>query len=484
MGESGTIDTSIYKQAGNANPFEFQNRLLENQQKENEVQRQGIDNQSAQIDLISKQFGHARNLLSSLLTNPKMGSGDMTSEVQAAVAQGMNLGLYNNQQAVEAIKGFPQVTATKGSGDYNKQVMQQRQWAQGHLDTLLSATQKLEQYQPGTTIVPDQSQNNLLQIPPRAGFGVRNQGNVPLQYPPGQEYQEPGGKINTVGPSGPAGYRPPVNNPASQATGWKAQPPAQTGAPIPPNQAPQQPQPTVPPRSGPLTTKLPPGALAEQEASRNLYAKDLVDGKTYNERTNPLRMAIPLLEKLGPTGTGPGRETVNHIKSFAQTFGIPIPNADDLKDAAKAKKYLEQNITSIAPPGTNIPSVLAAFESNPNTQQPNGAATELAKNMLALARMNRASQLAFQKTGLPTDQYAKWANNWGRTQDVRGYQSELYTPQERKKMADTIKPGTVLADKIRNSVETAKDLELLGDVEGHEMRSPPPKQVKGIQVPQ
>jgi len=38
MPDSGTIDTSIYKQAGNANPFEFQNRLLENQQKEQEVQ--------------------------------------------------------------------------------------------------------------------------------------------------------------------------------------------------------------------------------------------------------------------------------------------------------------------------------------------------------------------------------------------------------------------------------------------------------------
>ena len=105
---------------------------------------------------------------------------------------------------------------------------------------------------------------------------------------------------------------------------------------------------------------------------------------------NPLKQAIPLLEKLGKTGVGPTTETIQHIKSAAQSLGIPVPNDKAITNYAEAKKYLSQNAAAVAPPGTNIPSVLNAFEANPNMQQPQQAAVELSKMLYGLGRLRQA----------------------------------------------------------------------------------------------
>jgi hypothetical protein len=218
-------------------------------------------------------------------------------------------------------------------------------------------------------------------------------------------------------------------------------------------------------KPGPIATGLVPGEAAPMAASGEAYAKDLADSRNYAERMNPLKQAIPLVEKLGKSGTGPGQETVQHLKAFAQVFGIPTINQNTVKSYAELKKYLSQNAAAVAPPGTNIPSVLNAFEANPNVQQPQEAVAELSKMLYALGRMRQASVLAFQKTGLPGGQYTDWASKWAPQQDVRGYMADLMTPEQRKDLLSKIKKGSPQAAKISGSYTTAKGLNLLGDVE-------------------
>jgi hypothetical protein len=214
-----------------------------------------------------------------------------------------------------------------------------------------------------------------------------------------------------------------------------------------------------------LATSLAPGDTTPLTASAEVYAKDLNDSRNYGERMNPLRQAIPLLEKLGPTGSGPGQETIQHIKSFAQTLGLPVPNDKSITNYAEAKKYLAQNAATVAPPGTNIPSVLNAMEANPNMSQPQAAAVDLSKMLYGLGRMRQASVLAFRATGLPASQYTDWASKWSKDQDPRAYTADLMSPEQRAELAKKLKPGSEQAKKFRESYQTVKSLGLLGDVE-------------------
>lgn len=212
-------------------------------------------------------------------------------------------------------------------------------------------------------------------------------------------------------------------------------------------------------------TGLPPGETEQMGQSAAAYTKELEAARGYQDRVQPLREAIPRLERLGTRGTGPGTETYNDIKSFAQTWGLPIPNAAALKDFAEAKKYLTQNATALAPPGTNIPSVTAAFEANPNVSQPNKAATYLAKSMLTLARLRQASLMAFKESGLPGNRFNEFAADWIAKQDPKAYGADLWSKEDRAKLSKTLKPNTPQAKRFRSSVDEARRFGVLGDVE-------------------
>jgi hypothetical protein len=267
---------------------------------------------------------------------------------------------------------------------------------------------------------------------------------------------------------------PPVRQMMEGAQVVSREPPvdARTGKPLMTTQAAST-------MGGPIPTALPPGQSAAIEtatagpakASTEAYSKDLTDSRDYATRMNPLKQAIPLLEK---SKTGPGSETIQHVKAFAQAMGIPVPNEKSIADYAEAKKYLAQNAASVAPPGTNIPSVLNAFEANPNMQQPKQAAVDLSKMLYGLGRLKQASMLAFQKYGpkLPNGQpdaaqYNEWASKWSPKQDIRGYIADLMTPEQRAALTKSVKPGSPTAQKIKESYLSAKEHDLLGDVEGH-----------------
>lgn len=199
------------------------------------------------------------------------------------------------------------------------------------------------------------------------------------------------------------------------------------------------------PRGGPSAA--PPGAAEAQRevggiSGKNL-AGDLEAAKGYQRTVFPLEQAIPALEKLGTTGTGPGTSTINHLKSFVISN---VPGAadalkgtkDDVAAFDKANKYLVDFVNQTGNSGTND-KLAAAFSGNPSTKISNAAAVDVAKAALALQKMQRAQLSIFQKTGLPDDQYSKFTSGNALKLDPRAFAIDFMKPSQVEKMMAGLK---------------------------------------------
>jgi hypothetical protein len=99
--------------------------------------------------------------------------------------------------------------------------------------------------------------------------------------------------------------------------------------------------------------------------------------------------------------------------------------------------------------------VLNSMEANPSVKQPNEAAVHLSKMLYGLGRLRQASVLTFQaakkREGLTRQRLRGLASRWSRDQDPRAYMADLMTAEQRKKLSDSIKPGTTQAKKFRET---------------------------------
>lgn len=155
----------------------------------------------------------------------------------------------------------------------------------------------------------------------------------------------------------------------------------------------------------------------------------------YQEQTFPLEQAINALETLGTKGTGPGTETLNHIKSFALSMGVPGVDEKGVMTFDKAKKYLTDYVNQNGNNATND-KLAASFAGNPSVNISNAAAVDVAKSAVALRRLSEARTRAFEASGLPDSEFAKFAGKWAREHDVRVYGFDMMTPGQRKKVLE------------------------------------------------
>lgn len=194
------------------------------------------------------------------------------------------------------------------------------------------------------------------------------------------------------------------------------------------------------PRGGPAAAA--PGVAEAQTAvgaisGKNL-AEDLDASKNYQRTVFPLEKAIPALEQLGTTGTGPGTAEINNVKSFLLSMGVPGVNVDKIKNYDEANKYLVDFVNQTGNSGTND-KLAAAFSGNPSTKISNAAAQDVAKAALALQKMQRAQLSMFQKSGLPDDQYSKFTSSNALKLDPRAFGIDYMKPEQVKKMLGTMK---------------------------------------------
>lgn len=421
---------------------------------------QAIRSQMAQVQYVASQM--------SPLYKKKGGvtQEDLIKIAGPTIANGTKLGVKGVIPSVaEALQ------KTHGMTD-----VQRGQWLDQHYEQGLATGRQFEAELPRVTQVDD---NGNISVQPAGTQKNPRTFDVKKQVAPGQPTIDdrqtlPSGQPNpnygqpsVLGPGGSGGPnitdtvagRPPVRQFTEGSRVVSREPPvdAANGRPIQSREAAKA--------NAPIPTGLPPGAMAPLAASGESYAKDLADSRNYGERMNPLRQAIPLLEKLGKSGAGPGQETVQHFKAFANTFGIPTFNQKTIPDYAEAKKYLAQNGAAVAPSGTNMVVAENAFASNPNMSQPQQAAVDLSKMLYGLGRMKQASILAFKETGLPANQYTDWASRWSPQQDPRAYMADLMSPEDRARLSKAIKSGSEQAKRFKASVDVAKRLKLFGDVE-------------------
>jgi hypothetical protein len=126
----------------------------------------------------------------------------------------------------------------------------------------------------------------------------------------------------------------------------------------------------------------------------------------FAQRINPLRQAIPLLEKMKDTEIGPTSERWNDIKSTAVTLGagkLAGIDPEKIKDYNELKKYFTQYASQAAAtlgPKTND-GLATAVTSNPNVHMDKLSATELAKVAMGIERMQQAAALEFNERVQP-----------------------------------------------------------------------------------
>jgi len=216
-----------------------------------------------------------------------------------------------------------------------------------------------------------------------------------------------------------------------------------TGPPGPAGEPVSVPQ-TTAVRTGAMATGLAPGVGEAQVATGQGAGEALNASRqralNYRQEVFPLEQAIPALEKLGKTGTGPGTEEFNHVKSFLQSAGIPGLDTSKIKTFDEAKKYLTDFVNQNGNTGTND-KLAASFAGNPSVGISNAAATDVAKSALALRRMKQAQLVEFEKSGLPDNQFTKWASQWQLAHDPRAYGFDLMSPDQRKKVIESFSEG-------------------------------------------
>lgn len=502
-GGIGSVDTSIYRIP--------ENNMFQIAQQATNLARSNVGLQSDQFELQAKRLGYMNSTLSGLLADPdvqKGGEGAMRKIVQEggrAVALGMfsakdisnflsNINPQNpaqslrqnllqglsTQERLNAIYGTPTVINTGNT----QQMVRQSPFMGGA--SPMAGGQFQNQPTPGELLT-------RVQGPPDATGAPTQRSGLAAGVSEGT--LTPAGTINTQPPvppqrpnpiMRPAGARPPAGNPLVPAAPVPAAVPAPAGvpateppSPLPPPTAPQRgvQAPGKPAQTaqtaqqgnpyGSTVTALPPGQTEAMQktggAAGDQLAGDRGHAATFTQKSLPLAKAVAALEKLGPTGSGPGQEQLNQFKSFMQTMGIPGFDPNKIKDFDEARKYLVQ-YASAQNPGGGVTNdrLAAAFAGNPSVGISNAAATDVAKTALSLERMRAAQARAFDATGLPPDQYQKWASTWNGQQDPRAYGIDMLNPAAFNKLRQELQKKPAEYERFKRSYATAKQLGLIG----------------------
>ena len=186
---------------------------------------------------------------------------------------------------------------------------------------------------------------------------------------------------------------------------------------------------------------------------------------------------IHSLQAVGAKGSGPGTSELNTLKSalysnFSWVPGVEKAVGDPqvMADYASGEKYAKQLATSLAEnigPGTNQ-GLTTAFGSSPNMNISNLAGTQLAKTLYGIRNMQQAMQIAFDKTGLPANQFHNWARqNWSTKVNPAGFMWDQLDDKEQDQVLKKIdaNPKTAKAEraKLNASIHQAVTSGLMAD---------------------
>lgn len=423
------VNTEIYKDLmKDVNPYEPVNNLLNTVAKAQQVKQQAIGIDAAKFELAMKNIGAVNSTIAGLLGDPEVGKADISKKIIDATTRLVKDNVYTAQHVTEALKQMP------------TDPVRQAQWLKNLYSQTQSAEQRGQSFFGTPQGISDQSGTNIVQIPGYPNLPAQPRGRINYQLPPttpsvqGDPTKPNYGAGGYVGPAGPPGLQPPPGFPAPPMPA--ARPAAAPAA-----------APAVPARPAAPMSSLPPGQAEAANVAGGASGGALGEARNrslnYQAEVNPLEQAIPALEKLGTKGTGPGTESINHLKSFVLS-NVPGADFKGLKDDVatydKAKKYLTDFVNQNGNSGTND-KLAAAFAGNPSVNISNAAAVDVAKTALALRRFKQAQLTAFEATGKPDADFAKEAGKFAREHDPRAYGFDMMSPAERKKVIESLPKG-------------------------------------------
>lgn len=409
------VDTSIYKGNVAQNPLEiagkivdYDNKLLHNAQGQQQLQANNLK-------LATERFGIVNGAAAGILADPELGTRDVTKKLWDVLGRLTKGDAMTAQHAVEFMKGFPQEPRLQAQAIKNV-----------HAQTL-SAWEKGKAYLGETQGVGTRGGTKFVQVPALGGGPAIDRGYLPNTLDPSVQQVNPDLSKSYVGGVGNPALHPPPGFPEAPY-------------PRPAARAPQS-------QSKPVVAAAPPGQAEAANVAGGASGGALGDARNrslnYQQEVNPLEQAIPALEKLGTKGTGPGTDSINHLKSFVLS-NVPGADFKGLKDEVatydKAKKYLTDFVNQNGNSGTND-KLAAAFAGNPSVNISNAAAVDVAKTALTLRRFKQAQLLAFENSGKPDADFAKEAGKFAREHDPRAYGFDLMTPAERKKVIESLPKG-------------------------------------------
>lgn len=410
------VKTDFYKDAVSDSPLkvagevaDYRNKLLSNVQNEQAVQANNIK-------LATERFKTVNDAAAGILSDPELGKTDVTKKLWDTLGRLTKGDAMTAQHAVQFMQQFP------------TDPQAQRQAIQAVHAQTLNAWERGKAYLGTVEAVGTGGGNKLVQVPAYGGTPPKDVGYIPNTLAPSTEKVNPDLSKSYVGGEGNPAIQGPAVAPAAPARSPKAG--GAASVPAAPKAAQQ-----------PVMAAPAPGEAAAKEkaggAGGAMLADERVRASNFRREVYPLEQAIPALERLGKTGTGPGTEEVNKIKSFLQSVGVPGIDVNKIKDFDEAHKYLTDWVTANGDSSTND-KLAAAFASNASTKISNAAAVDVAKAALALRRMKQAQLEEFEASGLPESQYGKWAAKWNREQDPRIYGWDYMNDSQKKTFLSSV----------------------------------------------
>lgn len=453
------VDTSIYSPLmKDVNPYEQTNNLLDTMAKANQVKQQQLGIDAAKFDLAMKNIGAVNSTIAGLLGDPDAGKADISKKIIDATTRLVKNNVYTAQHVTEALKEMP------------RDPVKQANWLRNIYSQTQSAEQRANSFFGPPQGVSDQAGNRLLQIPGYPDLPVRDRGYIPNQLPPttpainNRNPNDPNyGAAGYVGPSGPPGIQPPTPMAPARAR-------VPSSARVVGDQEAEAHG--LYETRAPVISSLPPGTARSMEGAAESYNSASEAAGRYAQRVNPLRSAIPILEKMKETDIGPTSERWNDIKSTAITLGagkiIGGIDPEKIKDYNELKKYLSQYSSQAAAtmgPKTND-GLATAVTSNPNVHMDRLSALDLTKVALGVERMQQAGIREFnamvESGRAAPSSFNKFMVKWASEQDPRAFVYDLLTPEQQAKMKKGLSKAEL--DKIRNGMNLADRHGLLGDV--------------------
>jgi len=424
------VDTSFYPKApapgqfldmaggvvGLANAAE-QNRLLQTQ------------NKQTQLDLVKDQVGQLVNVFSGLAADPNLTADTIAAQGQRLV----DLGLIAPEQLETELKAIP----PNATGDDLRKMMG------NYALRALDAGQRFSAQYGSPQMVDTGNALVPTTVSPMTGI-----------HPIGAPIQKTLSPTELATPTtiGTTSAGQPIQGTLGQYL-EKAQVNPLTGLPGQPGGG----NALMPGGPG-VVTALPAGDVAAMEETGRAAGQDLAAARIreakFQQDIAPLQKAIPALEALGTTGTGPGTEQIQEIKSFLLSMGIPGLDVDKIKDFDEARKYLTQYAQTVGDTGTND-KLAASFAGNPSVSISNAAAVDVAKTALALRKLQNAQLRAFETSGLPESQFSRFATEFNALQDPRAYGIDMMTPEARAKLIGGLKGDekTKFVQSLRTAIQ-------------------------------